>query len=153
MPNDVNSIQLVDSVAYLAGSGELLGISTNGGGSWMRFLTDTTTTFNCLAFDSPTSGWAFGLAGATYRYNGVSWVAFDSGIVGDLYSVVSDYAGGYWAVGSGGILYRFNGLRWIPFPTGYNGSFHSVSFLKPNYGLASAREGRSGASLGPRGRP
>jgi photosystem II stability/assembly factor-like uncharacterized protein len=108
--NDVETIRLVGSVAYIGGTGGLLCISTNNGASWQAFETNTDSTFNDLAFYDSQRGFAVGTAGIICVYDGRSWVPQITDTTETFHgvAVAGDAAG---AVGTGGLICRYNGTR------------------------------------------
>jgi hypothetical protein len=133
--NDINAIQLVGGVGYIAGSSGLLCISTNGGASWNSFVTGTTAAFNGLTFLNTTYGFAVGSGGTICIYNGRTWAPTPADAGVDFYGAA--FAGDVaWAVGSGGAICRYVGGSWVPWATGTSVNFYGVSFLNPNFGFA-----------------
>ncbi len=133
--NDINAIQLVGGVGYIAGSSGLLCISTNGGASWNSFVTGTTASFNGLTFLNTTYGFAVGSGGTICIYNGRTWAPTPADAGVDFYGAA--FAGDVaWAVGSGGAICRYVGGSWVPWATGTSVNFYGVSFLNPNFGFA-----------------
>lgn len=133
--NDINSVQLVGAVAYIAGNNGLLCISTNNGASWQPFNTGTTETFYGVNFATPTSGWAVGSGGTICYYNGFSWTPTPTGISADCYAIA--YGGDIpWAAGASGTICRYVGGVWTAVPTGTSASFYCIAFSGANRGLA-----------------
>ncbi len=134
---DINAIQLIGGVGYIAGANGVICISTttNSGAIWSSFNTGTSANFYGLAFDSPTSGWAVGSGGTICRYNGRTWVTTPTGISANCYSVA--YGGGVpWAVGSGGTICRYSGGGWQTVDVNTLANFYCVAFRNASLGLA-----------------
>lgn len=139
--NDLTGIRVIDTTAFLIGSGGLIARSFDGGLSWTRFALPTTFVFHDLSFINPNYGFVVGDGGTIAFYNGSDWTIQASGVTNDLFAVQSVGSTAY-AAGAGGSILRYNGTNWVALDSGTtNTTFYDVAFSDENVGYVVGSNG------------
>ncbi|MBN2025645.1 MAG: IPT/TIG domain-containing protein, partial [Actinobacteria bacterium] len=76
--------------------------------------------------------WAVGEKGTILHYDGLAWLAQDSGTTKDLYGVSAFDAGHVWAVGDSGTILRYNGSSWQAQNSGTTKKIYGVAAMSGN---------------------
>ncbi|MGH1362739.1 MAG: YCF48-related protein [Calditrichia bacterium] len=115
------------TLGYAVGSGGVLFITYDGGGTWTAINTGTVENLTGVSVigDVVFITGANGLICASYD-GGLTWTPFVTNTTANFYasSFVNPYYG--FAVGSGGVICIYNGTNWVAQSTGTSESFNSV---------------------------
>lgn len=116
-----------------SGNGEALAVGEAGsmvrseGGPWTPLSSGRTTQLRAVHAVDGTHGWAVGLTGTIYMWNGVYFAPIAlAGNPPSFYGVYTVSATDAWAVGSGGTVWRWNGASWTPQTSGTSVTLRAV---------------------------
>lgn len=91
-------------------SGQIL--HKTGSGDWNGFKRRNQVTLNAVALVSTDDAWVVGDGGFSEHWDGSSWTAVETGVIGNLFGVWGSGPNDVWAVGVGGTILHWNGSAW-----------------------------------------
>jgi photosystem II stability/assembly factor-like uncharacterized protein/uncharacterized caspase-like protein len=116
----------------------------DGGATWERQNSGTSTDLSSISFVTPQSGWAVGDSGTVLHTDdgGVTWKQQNSGTTYILYSVAFATPKSGWAVGQNGTIIHTDdgGRTWNSQNSGTTANFGSITFVTPQLGWAVGTE-------------
>lgn len=105
-------------------------------GTWELIETPVAYTLLSAGFAAPGDGWAVGVNGQIFKWDGIAWSTHTSPVSVTLYAIQVLAADNAWAVGAEGAILHWDGSNWTPqaSPTDYN--LFDLTFLSPELGWA-----------------
>jgi photosystem II stability/assembly factor-like uncharacterized protein len=106
-------------------------------GNWTRLTKlQSINNLQSLSFVDINHGWAVGILGTIFKYNGDKWVSQSSGTNISLTSVFFTDTLNGWAVGEKGTILKYNGIKWLKQTNSDTLNLYSVYFTDTKHGWA-----------------
>jgi len=112
---------------------KVLFLDDAGSSSWKDVSpSHTTAKLNGVSAADDANVWAVGEKGTILHYDGLIWLAQDSGTTKDLYGVSAFDASHVWAVGDSGTILHYNGSVWQAQNSGTTKKIYGVAAMAEN---------------------
>ncbi|MFI5251075.1 MAG: YCF48-related protein [Bacteroidota bacterium] len=142
----LNSVSLIDNLnAFTVGAQGTILHTTDGGGTWLKEATHSSTTFNGVCAISNLLAIATGDQGKMIRTTdgGASWNPVVTGASVSLYSITFVDADTGYVTGTNGLIYKSTdaGLTWKSITTGVANTLFALQFRNKSLGYAVGTSG------------